>query len=186
MRQTERKIIFLATKTLDILFNILKWATVIFLVFMVVITFTEVVRRYIFGASWAWSEELIRYMIIYCTFLGGAAAFRVGSLVCFDLVLNKLTPKVKIVFEILDNTALMVLMVYFFVKSVETMFRPSIAKQVSASLHFSVFWVYLAIPVGLGAMIIFAIENYFKLARRRKMEIADPLEASNDIEGEPV
>ena len=62
------------TKLCDIVFNILKWVVAVVMVFRVLLTFVEVVRRYFLHRNWVWSEVLVRYLIVWCTFLGGAAA----------------------------------------------------------------------------------------------------------------
>ena len=85
------------SKIMDILFNILKWITAVMMLFMVLLTFVEVLRRYFLSTNWAWSEELVRYLTVWCTFPGGAAAFRAGALVCFDLVLLKLSANAEAV-----------------------------------------------------------------------------------------
>lgn len=62
---------------------------------MTVVTLIEVLRRYFFGMSFDWSEELVRFLLIATTFIGGAVAYKKGSLVLFDVLLNRL-PREKI------------------------------------------------------------------------------------------
>lgn len=50
----------------------------------------------------------------------------------------------------------------------DSFLRPSIANQISVELHISVKWIYLGIPVGLGAMALFAIEKLLKVIRELK------------------
>ena len=53
----------------DVVFNIVKWIVAIAMMFMVILTFVEVIRRYFFHQNWVWSEILVRYLIVWCTFL---------------------------------------------------------------------------------------------------------------------
>lgn len=52
----------------DVVFNIVKWIVAIAMMFMVILTFVEVIRRYFFHQNWVWSEILVRYLIVWCTF----------------------------------------------------------------------------------------------------------------------
>lgn len=152
-------------KALDIIYSIVKWATAIMLIFAVLLMFTEVIRRYLFNLNWVWSEELIRYIIVYCTFFGGMAAFRTGALVRFDLVVLKMSKKSQFLLEMVCNSVILVLALWFFKLSVETFLRPSIANQMSAALHFSIKWIYLAMPIGFALMILFSLEKFFTITR---------------------
>jgi len=57
----------------------LRWITLAILAVMCVVTFLQVVTRYVFNAPFSWTEELARYLIIWLTFLG------------FGLVIHKRT-----------------------------------------------------------------------------------------------
>ena len=156
------------SKIMDVLFDILKWVTAVMMLFMVLLTFVEVLRRYFLSTNWAWSEELVRYLTVWCTFLGGAAAFRAGALVCFDLVLLKLLAKVQAVLGLITNTTVLALIVFIFKLSLEAVTKPSVVDQFSAALGFSMFWPYVSIPIGLGVMILFIIEHYVTLIKACK------------------
>lgn len=156
------------SKIMGILFDILKWVTAIIMLFMVILTFVEVLRRYFLSTNWAWSEELVRYLTVWCTFLGGAAAFRAGALVCFDLVLLKFSAKVQAVLGLITNSVILALIAFLFKLSLEAVTKPSVVGQFSAALGFSMFWPYVSIPIGLGVMILFIIEHYGDLVKNCK------------------
>ena len=96
----------------DVVFNIVKWIVAIAMMFMVILTFVEVIRRYFFHQNWVWSEILVRYLIVWCTFLGGAAAYRVGALTNFDLVTQKLGKKTQLVLELVCTVIILLLSVW--------------------------------------------------------------------------
>lgn len=153
------------SKICDIIFNLLKYIVAAFMIVMVILTFVEVIRRYFFGLNWMWSEILVRYMIVWCTFLGGAAAYRVGQLTKFDLVLNKFNDTVKQILGIFCNVVILAFAAWLIQKGVETFLKPSIANQISVELGISVKWVYLAIPIGFACMCLFCIEQVIKEIR---------------------
>ncbi len=143
----------------DVIFNILKYVVAILMIIMVLLTFVEVIRRYFLGANWIWSEVLVRYMIVWCTFLGGAAAYRVGQLTKFDLLLNKFNDTIKLILGILCDVIILLFAAWLIKQGMETFLKPSIANQISVELGISLKWIYLAIPIGFGCMCLFGIEQ---------------------------
>lgn len=156
------------TKICDVVFNILKWVVAIAMMFMVILTFVEVIRRYFFHRNWVWSEVLVRYLIVWCTFLGGAAAYRVGSLTNFDLVIQKFGKKGRTILELICTIIIVLLTAWLTKLGIDSFNKPSIVSQVSTELHISMRWIYLGIPVGFAAMVLFAIEKLIKLIRDLK------------------
>lgn len=151
------------TKICDVVFNIMKWVVAAAMIFMVLLTFVEVIRRYFFHQNWVWSEVLVRYLIVWCTFLGGAAAYRVGALTNFDLVLQKLGRKSRAVLELVCTVLIIALCAWLTKLGVDSFNKPSIVSQISTELHISMRWVYLGIPVGFAAMVLFGVERLLKL-----------------------
>ena len=61
----------------------------------VIILFVNVIMRYCFSAASSWAEEVIRYAIIWVTFVGGSQCVKSGTHVGVDLVLMSLPKKAK-------------------------------------------------------------------------------------------
>lgn len=160
-------------KLMDGLFVAIKWFVAIILLCTIALMFLEVVRRYCFGKTFIWSEELMRYMIIYATFIGGAAAFRAKSLVCFDLVSSKFSPGVKKVVDIINNTFIVVFLAFVTKLGYNAVFSPSIIKQTSTGLGISMAIPYAAIPIGCALMALYALDNYRVLIPRLKEKEAE-------------
>lgn len=132
---------------------------------MVLIVFIEVIRRYAFHMTWPWSEELVRYMIVYATFLGGPAAFRMGALTCFDLVVIKMPEKWQNFLKYVVNTIIIALCLLILRYSIIVVQSPAIHLMKSAGLKFSMSIPYMSIPIGMVLMIIFGVEQYFVIHR---------------------
>jgi len=148
------------SKICDCVFTILKYLVAALLIFMTLLTFVEVIRRYFFSQTFLWSEVLVRYMIVWCTFLGGAAAFRKGQLVSFDLVVQKLGAKNKLIMEIIVNILILAFVFWLTKMGTETFFKPSIVNQKSIELGgISIRWIYLGIPIGFLCMTLFTVEK---------------------------
>jgi len=59
------------------------------------LTFTQVVLRYFFNSPQTWAEEVGRYLFIWITFLGAAAAFARDTHIRVDAVMSLFGPKVE-------------------------------------------------------------------------------------------
>ncbi|MDR2089027.1 MAG: TRAP transporter small permease [Clostridiales Family XIII bacterium] len=152
---------------------------------MLLVSLVEIVRRYVFGLSFVWADELIRYGMVVIASIGGAAAFReVGGLVAFDLIANKLKGRPGIALHLTINTICLVFAVYIFGKAVYALQTPSIVNQVSIGLNISMFWPYLPIALGMGLIAIVAVEKYGLILRNiRAGKYAGALNAGETPEG---
>jgi TRAP-type C4-dicarboxylate transport system permease small subunit len=149
--------------------NIVRIITVFLAVSLSVMTFVtvlEVVRRYIFGASFPWAEELVRFLLVWVTFVGGAAAFRSGNLVILDMLVGRLSERSRNVFQIFTNTVIFIFLLFLFNNAFKYIFSPVIVKQISIGLGVPMTVPYAAIPLGIGIMILFCIENYGIFVKR--------------------
>lgn len=92
-----------------------EWTLFVTVLVAMVALFFNVVLRYGFSYSLAWSEELVREVILYTTFIGCSVAIKNRSTVRID-ALVQLVPKLKFplaMFSYLVNLAFAVAMVYF-------------------------------------------------------------------------
>ena len=155
-------------KVLDILEYVAKVLAAVTIGVMVVVSLMEITRRYLFGNSSMWADELIRYCIVLVAMIGGAACFRQGDLVAFDLIRNKVRGPVKLVWELVINTISLGFAIFVFRNAINTVMLPSVAKQVSIGLQISMVWPYLPIIIGMGMIVLFAIENYYEIFKKFK------------------
>jgi len=150
-------------KITDILSRILLFLAGLFIFAMLVIMMVEVVRRYLFGLTWMWSDEIVRTLLIYTAFFGGAAAYHRGSMVNFDLLYSKLTPRRKSVVSLFIHVVSHVFLVFIFILSIRKVMNPSMYSQVSVNTGLAIWTTYLSVPIGMGAMILFGFNKYPKL-----------------------
>lgn len=151
-------------KILDLIAEAIKWVVSAILLFMVCVTFLEVIRRYAFGRSFGWADECIRFLIMWVTFLGGAAAFRKGSLVCFDLVTSALSQRIQKILKLLMYLALLLVFAGLIYYSTRATLSPSVTKSVGTGFKVSMIWAYLPMPVGFTLMELFCIDEVLSQA----------------------
>lgn len=80
------------SKFLDILEKIQIVLLTVSVPAMVLIMFYQVIMRYVFANSPAWSEELVRYLFIFNVMMAAAIAVRRNSHLQIDILLNVLKP----------------------------------------------------------------------------------------------
>ena len=158
------------TKAMDIVLKLITILITVLLSIMTVVTVMEVMRRYLLGLSYPWAEELVRFMLVWVTFVGGAAALRSGNLVILDAILVKLSEKKRIILELFTNTVILGFLVFLFFKGVEYAVSPVILKQISPGLGIPMTVPYMAIPLGFALMILFSLEIYGNLILKLKMK----------------
>lgn len=91
------------------------WTLLISVGVALIALFLNVVLRYGFNYTLAWSEELVREVIIYTTFIGCCVAVKNRSMIRIDATVQ-LIPKVKTVLTYFSNTVVIIfsiLMMYY-------------------------------------------------------------------------
>lgn len=73
------------------------------LVGIVAVVTLQVVGRYLLPNPFIWPEEVTRLMLVWLTFIGGAAVTRRGAHIAVDLVLDVMPPVGRRVMEIMIN-----------------------------------------------------------------------------------
>ena len=106
-------------RILDFLDKILtffeEWTLFVSVIVALVALFVNVVLRYGFNYSLAWSEELVREVIIYTTFIGCSAAVKNRSMIKIDASVQ-LLPKLKMPLTYFSNFATIIfasIMIYY-------------------------------------------------------------------------
>jgi C4-dicarboxylate transporter DctQ subunit len=129
---------------------------------IVAIVTTEVVLRYLFSHSLIFTEELSRYLMVWIVFLGSALAIRDGSHIRISILVNRLSPKIQQIVSLAAYGLILIFLVVITVEGVKIL--PRQLYQMCITIDISLFYFYMAIPVGSVLMMIFllpAIKNTF-------------------------
>jgi TRAP-type C4-dicarboxylate transport system permease small subunit len=74
--------------------HIEEWTLFVIVISALISLFANVVLRYGFNYTLAWSEELVRIVIIYSTFVGASVAIKQGAMIRIDAVVQ-MFPRLK-------------------------------------------------------------------------------------------
>ena len=146
-------------KALDFLDKVLtffeEWTLFVSVMVALVSLFVNVVLRYGFNHSLAWSEELVREVIIYTTFIGCSAAVKNRSMIRIDASVQ-LFPKLKTALTLFSNFAVMVfaaLMIYYGWLMAALQVR---THQKTIILQIPLVYLYAVLPL-MGAMMMIRV-----------------------------
>jgi len=130
----------------------------------------QIVTRFVLEQPAEWSEILIRISLIWMVFLGIPAAFRYGAMVSVDVLYRWSPPKVRRVLDWVVCLAALTLNGIIIWWGWDYAQRGSV--QSMAGLEsISMFWAYLALPVG-GVFCIFGIIGNLLDPVRMELETA--------------
>jgi TRAP-type C4-dicarboxylate transport system permease small subunit len=130
-----------------------EWTLFLSVIVALVALFVNVVLRYGFNYSLAWSEELVREVIILTTFIGCSAAIRNRSMIRIDAVIQ-LFPRLRIPFTYFSNIMVIVfagMMIHYGWKMAALQVMTS---QKTIILQIPLVYLYALLPI-TGVMMMF-------------------------------
>jgi TRAP-type C4-dicarboxylate transport system permease small subunit len=107
----------------------------------------QIITRFVLQTPVEWSEVLIRFSLIWMVFLGIPAAFRQGAMVSVDVLHRLSPPAVRRGLDALVMVITMVLLVVIIVWGWDYAQRGKVQSVIGLE-NVSMFWAYLAMPVG--------------------------------------
>ncbi|MFD1709758.1 TRAP transporter small permease [Ottowia sp. GY511] len=130
----------------------------------------QIVTRFVLEQPAEWSEVLIRFSLIWMVFLGIPMAFRQGAMVSVDALYRAVPDGLKRVLDLVVALAALALMLVILWWGYDYAVRGSV--QTMAGLEsLSMFWAYIAMPVGAVFSIFGIVANYLD-PRRMELETA--------------
>ena len=138
----------------------------VILVAIVLVTFAQVLFRYIFHMSLAWSEELARYLFLWLAALAAAYAFKTKSHFALRFLVDRLGKKLQNLIETLVVFIVSGFLAIFIWKSVE--YTIGMAEQVSPSIQMSMAIPYSSVVVGGILMLYYVLRNWWFDIHKKK------------------
>ena len=130
----------------------------------------QILMRFVFEQPAEWTEVLIRFSLIWMVFLGVPAAFRQGAMVSVDVLHRLGSPRLKRVLDWVVALAALTLVAIIVWWGWDYTQRGGV--QSMAGLEsVSMFWAYLAMPVG-GVFCAIGIVGNLLDPRRMELETA--------------
>jgi TRAP-type C4-dicarboxylate transport system permease small subunit len=138
-----------------------EWTLFISVMVALVALFFNVVLRYGFNYTLAWSEELVREVIIYTTFIGCVAAVKNRSMIKID-ALVQLVPKLKIPLTYFSNLATIVFSLMMLVYGWKMAAMQAMTHQKTIIMQIPLVYLYAILPLMGGTMLIRTLQVIYQ------------------------
>ena len=159
-------------KKLDYLTKAIEAICAVLIALVTILTFVQVIRRFIFSAAFPWAEEIAIYIMIWITFLGAVLCLRYQEHTRIDAFINLFPVKIRKwieAFDLLVCFAFMMLLSYHSIPLLKMM-----GKFTSAASKTPMYLVYSCILVS-G---ILMIPYFIILIVKKVQEKEQPKEAA--------
>jgi TRAP-type C4-dicarboxylate transport system permease small subunit len=130
----------------------------------------QIVTRFIIERPAEWTEVLIRFTLIWMVFLGVPAAFRAGAMVSVDVLYRWSGRRLRRVLDAMVAIAALLLVSVIVWVGWDYAQRGSV-QTVTGLEDVSMFWAYLALPVGGVFSAVAIVANWID-PRRLELETA--------------
>lgn len=158
------------------------WTLFLTVIVALVALFANVILRYGFGYSLAWSEELIRIVIIYTTLIGCSAAIKNGSMIKID-ALVQLVPWVKKPLSYFSNGITLVFSVMMMVFGWEIAAQQATSHQSTIIMQIPLVYVFAILPLMGCLMFIRTLQIlYYDITGKDVFGIPDKVNGTDDAE----
>ena len=128
----------------------------------------QIITRFVLEQPAEWSEILIRLSLIWMVFMGIPMAFRQGAMVSVDVLYRWSSPRIKRVLDAVVCVAALALVSIILWWGWDYAVRGRV--QSMAGLEsLSMFWGYVAMPVGAAFSLIGIVANYLDPQDRKSV-----------------
>ncbi|MDR1534257.1 MAG: TRAP transporter small permease [Planctomycetota bacterium] len=133
-----------------------RWLLVALMILLAVFCFAQVFWRLILQNPLAWSEEVSRYLFVWLTFIGAAAAVATRGHFLVDVVIGKLPPRPALAFRLFGYLAILFFAYIMLFHGWELLKR--ILNQFSPAMRLPMVIPYAALPLSGLLMILHLVE----------------------------
>ncbi len=130
----------------------------------------QVITRFVLEQPAEWTEVLIRFSLIWMVFLGIPAAFRQGAMVSVDVLYRWSPPGLRRLLDAVVALAALTLVGIILWWGWDYANRGKVQTMTGLE-SVSMFWAYLAMPVGAAFSLLGILANYLD-PRRMELETA--------------
>lgn len=116
-----------------------------------------IVPRTFFGFSYAWPEEVSRYLMIWVAFVGASVAMKRGELVSFEFFVSLCRGKRKYIANLIARAFTLYFLIFFIQVGIQML--PSYMKSKAVGVPITLFWPALGLFVGGLFMLVHTIDG---------------------------
>jgi TRAP-type C4-dicarboxylate transport system permease small subunit len=128
------------------------------LVVMFLITFWQIINRFLPGEATVWSEEVARFLFVWIVFLGAGTLVRDGEHIRISIVTDRLSPKAGRIVHVISAALVIPFVIFMTWGGYKNMIKQwnTFAPTVD---WLRLGYVYLALVLGGSIMLLYLLRN---------------------------
>lgn len=143
------------------------WFVILTMSGMVFFTAVQIIARVFFQAL-SWSEEVVRYLLVWSTFIGAGCVYKRGGHINVTFIQDMFKGNSKKYVQLIVHllcAAFFAIALYFGIK-----YMGKQGGQLSAALRIPMNLMYMAIPIGCGIMFLHAVNAIFVSFEKKEVK----------------
>lgn len=124
----------------------------------------EVVRRYCFHAPGAYSEELARYLFIYCIFFSMAYAVKENAHIVTDIVPEKLPFRFRIGLDLFATGVFFFFSLFMIKTGINYTEKMILFERPTEAMAVPLYYFCIALPMGFAITSLRCVQRFWNLA----------------------
>ena len=168
MKSVIRPVVTKVVGVIDRLNRIFEYAGIVILTAMTTVVFVAIISRFFTGISLSWIEESATFAMAWICALGAGLISRRGGMTAIEIGVTRFPKKIETALRIL---AYLISLVFFVVMIVQGYkMAMVVSTQYAATIPFmSLFWVYIAMPIGFVIVFINTLAHVFDLVFEKEV-----------------
>lgn len=157
---------------IKVLNRIIEVIMAVLIVMMVLGNFWQIFTRFVLNNAADWTEEFLRYALIWVTMLGVPYAYGKNQHIAIEFITNKFSEKGKAIDEIFIQIVILLISIFVMIIG-GIMVTSNAVGQVSAALNLPMQFYYLGVPICGVLMVIYTMPKLIeqiKILRETKKE----------------
>ncbi len=160
-------------KLLSVLSNLDIIVASVVLVALITMTFCGVIWRYALKSPFTWLEEVQTACMVWIVFAAGGAAFRTGSHVAIEMIMDMFPKKLQKIFEYIISVIVILVLAYLFYQSIGFIEVFARSGRATSMLKIPYALIYGIAPVSFVLMVVSYIYSIIKGVKSEAKEAAD-------------
>ena len=158
-------------KFFDTIDKVEKGFLAVLLLFATGLLFTNVVLRYCFQSAIFWTEEMLRYIMVWITLIGMSICVSEDSHISIDVLSNLIKPKHRKILKLVLNILGLIFGLFFLYVSTKFVIQIKSTGQVSATIWYTpMYIIYSCFPIGFLLYAVRSVEMIIKFVKGGDVE----------------
>jgi TRAP-type C4-dicarboxylate transport system permease small subunit len=156
-------------KTIDKILSFFEeWTLFIATMLGLIVLFVAVVLRYTISYTIPWSQEIVREVIIYTTFIGCSVAIKNRAMLKIDALIQ-VVPKLKTVCDYISNIGTLIFSLIIIKYGWQMVIQQYNTHQYTIILQIPIYLLYLILPVMGILMLIRVLQVFYEDITKQKI-----------------